>query len=129
MHGEPDRPNSCSKTAIRWTWHRQHSQGVPSVLPDIAEEEMLDEHARWGRGRTLGEVDANLGGRVRYHHQIAAGAEGRLEDRPEGRLHEIGMGQPMPFLRRAVSSLAGNPLPRTCPAMFRCQRKSALRAT
>jgi hypothetical protein len=49
-------------------------------VADIAEDEMF-------RCRTVGEIDAHLGGRVGHDHQVAAGAERRVEDRSEGRLH------------------------------------------
>ena len=51
-------------------------------VADIAEDEML-------RRRAVGEIDARLGAHVWHHHEIAAGAERRVEDRPEGRLHQI----------------------------------------
>ena len=42
--------------------------------------------------RAIGEINAALGIRIGHDHQIAARAERRIEDRAEGRLHEIGMG-------------------------------------
>jgi hypothetical protein len=49
-------------------------------LADIAEKEVL------GRGIVC-EVHAHLRRRIGHDHQIAAGAERRVEDRPERGLH------------------------------------------
>ena len=54
-------------------------------VADIAEDEML-------RRGAVGEIDTRLGAHVWHHHEVAAGAERRIEDRPEGRLHQIGVG-------------------------------------
>ena len=53
-------------------------------VADVAEEEML-------RRGVVGEIDAHLGGGIGHDHQIAGGAERRVEDRAECRLHQVGM--------------------------------------
>jgi Isochorismatase family len=56
--------------------------GAPISLADVAEDEMF-----WRRA--ISKIDAGLGAHIRNDHEIAAGAEGRVEDRPERRLHHI----------------------------------------
>ena len=43
-----------------------------------------------GRG-AVGEIHPHLGRRIGHDHQIAGGAERRVEDRPERRLHQVGV--------------------------------------
>ena len=54
-------------------------------VADVAEKEVLDR-------RAVVEIDAHLGGHIRHHHEIAAGAEWRIENDPERVLHQIGVG-------------------------------------
>ena len=53
-------------------------------IADVAKEEVL-------RRGAIGEIHPHLGRRIGYDHQIAGGAERRVEDRPERRLHQVGV--------------------------------------
>jgi hypothetical protein len=57
------------------------------------------------RCRSVAEIHARFGTHIRHDHEIAAGAEGGIEDRPEGRLHQIGM-RPANALLLAPGQLA-----------------------
>ena len=63
----------------------QHSPRGTVGVADVAEKEVLDR-------RAVVEIDAHLGGHIRHHHEIAAGAEWRIENDPERVLHQIGVG-------------------------------------
>ncbi len=52
---------------------------------NIAEEEVL-------RCGAVAEIHMHLSRRIRHDHEIAGGAERRVEDRTEAGLHQIGMG-------------------------------------
>jgi hypothetical protein len=59
--------------------------GAAVGVADISQKEVL------GR-RAVAEIDIHLGGWIGHDHEIAAGAERRIEDRPEAGLHQVGMG-------------------------------------
>ena len=65
----------------------------------------ISPRKKCSRRRAVGEIDAHLGAQVRHDHEIPAGAERRIEDRAEGRLHQIGMG-PADALLLAGAELA-----------------------
>ena len=71
----------------------------PISVADVTQKEML------GRG-IVREVHAHLRRRIGHDHQITAGAERRVEDRPERGLHQVGM-RPANALASARIDLAG----------------------
>ena len=53
-------------------------------VADVAQKEVF-------RRRPILEVHPDLDCRIGHDHQVAGGAERRIEDRPECRLHQVGM--------------------------------------
>ena len=82
---EPARLVPGLATARRRNSRGQHSQGLPSVL-------RMSPRKKCSRRRAVAEIDIHLGARIGHDHEIAAGAERRIEDRPEAGLHQIGVG-------------------------------------
>ena len=85
--GDQVEPAHLCQRSGRATQKRAHAAFPRAAIriADVAEKEVL-------RRAIVAEIHVHFGGWVRHDHEVAAGAEWRVENLPEAGLHQIGVG-------------------------------------